>query len=65
MTRTNVGGFLFGQGSTGMLRYGERDHTSSADHTRVLGIAQDRHVRKSISLGGCAHRGWDVETGIG
>jgi hypothetical protein len=34
-TRTNVGGFLFGQGSTGMLGYGEQDHASSTDQIRI------------------------------
>jgi glutamine synthetase len=30
----------------------------------ILGITQDRRVRKSISLSSCAHRGWNVGIGI-
>jgi hypothetical protein len=59
------GRFLFGQGSTGMLGHGEQNQASSTDLTGILGIAQDRRVCKSISLGSCAHRGWDVGIGIG
>lgn len=59
------GRFLFGQGSTGMLGHGEQNQASSTDLTGILGIAQDRRVCKSISLGSCTHRGWDVGIGIG
>jgi hypothetical protein len=40
-----------------MLGHGEQNHASLLDQAGILGIAQDRRVCKSISLGSCARRG--------